>query len=87
MMSASAKGWSRPHAAENRPSGHPVVARRRACWVQIRDAPIDLRLLGKRRRGGTKGRRPDETSILPSHRWSYPTHWRRVKLLVRGLNE
>jgi len=37
------------------------------CWVQIRDAPIDLRLLGKRRRGGTKGRRLDETSILPSH--------------------
>jgi pimeloyl-ACP methyl ester carboxylesterase len=48
-----------------------------ACWVQILDAPIDLRLLGKRQRGGTKGRRlDDETSILPSHRWSYPTHWR-----------
>jgi undecaprenyl-diphosphatase len=44
-----------------------VVGSLAACWVQILDAPIDLRLLGKRRRGGTKGRRLDETSSLPSH--------------------
>jgi len=37
--------------------------------------------------GGTKGRRLDETSIIPSHRWSYPTHWRRVKLQVGALSE
>ena len=69
------------------PAHEAIRALNIACWVQIRDAPIDLRLLGKRRRGGTKGRRLDETSILPSHRWSYPTYWRRVKLQVRGLNE
>jgi hypothetical protein len=43
-----------------------------ACWVQILDAPIDLRLLEKRRCGSTRGRHLDEASILPSHRWSYP---------------
>jgi hypothetical protein len=43
-------------------SAAPLRLAAQTCWVQIRDAPIDLRLLGKRRRGGTKGRRLDETS-------------------------
>jgi len=30
--------------------------------------------LGRRRGGGTRGRRLDETPILQCHRWSYPTH-------------
>ena len=36
------------------PAHEAIRALNIACWVQIRDAPIDLRLLGKRRRGGTK---------------------------------
>jgi len=40
---------------------------------------------GKRCHGRTRGRPLDETSILPSHRWSYPTHWRFRKSRSRHL--
>ena len=43
-----------------------------AVSVQILDAPIDLRLLGKEAMRWHQRWRLDETSIRPSHRWSYP---------------
>jgi len=35
---------------------------------------VDLRYAGKGRHGCIRGKPLDETSIILSHRWSYPTH-------------